>query len=440
MAPEIRYARCGELNIAYQVVGEGELDLVYVGGWVSSIQGSAEEPTIAHFFERLASFSRLILFDKRGTGLSDPIPLDRLPTLEERMDDIQAVMEAAGSRRAALFGTSEGGPLCALFAATNPDRCSHLVMYGSYAKRLWDADYPWAPTAHERELWYAQLAEEWEIGADISNRAPSADDAVRRWWSRHHQLSASPAQAIALGKMNTNIDIRSALPAIGVPALILHRVDDQDCVVGNGEYLAKHIPGAKYVPLSGSDHIPFFGDSDAILDEVEEFLTGIRPAPVPDRVLATVLFTDIVGATERAVELGDRRWLELLTRHNDTVRQALARFRGVEIDTAGDGFLATFDGPARAVRCANAIVKSVRELGLDVRAGIHTGECELDGAKVRGIAVHTAARIQSLAAAGEVLVSQTVRDLVAGSGLEFEDRGAHELKGVPDEWRVYAAV
>ena len=445
MTPETQYARSGDVNIAYQVVGEGPLDLVYVPGWVSNVELIWDEPAMAHFLERLASFSRLILFDKRGTGLSDRVSNDELPTLEERMDDVRAVLEEVGSSRAALFGHSEGGNMCVLFAATYPERTSALVTLGSFARRRDpDDDYPWAPTAENREETAQDIERNWGHlrPEDVEYYAPSrlGDDQFVRNLERYLRRSASPGAAAALLRMNSYIDIRDVLPTIRVPTLVLHRTGDHDVDVAEGRYLASKIPGARFVELPGDDHWISAGNPDEIADEIESFLTGTRPAEELDRVLATVLFTDIVDSTRRAVELGDRRWRQLLNTHDAAVRRELERFRGREVDTAGDGFFATFDGPARAVRCAISIGDAVRELGLDLRAGIHTGECELDGSKVRGIAVHTGARVASLAAPGEVLVSRTVKDLVAGSGLDFVDRGVHELKGVPGEWRLYAAV
>jgi pimeloyl-ACP methyl ester carboxylesterase len=445
MQPETRYARSGDLNIAYQVTGEGPRDLVYVPGWVSNIELMWEEPAMAHFLGRLASFSRLILFDKRGTGLSDRVSNDELPTLEQRMDDVRAVLEAVGSERAALFGHSEGGNMCVLFAATYPERTTALITLGSFAKRRDpDDDYPWAPAAEDRDETTAEVERNWGHlrPQDVEYYAPSrvGDEQFVRNLEQYFRRAASPGAAAALLRMNSYIDIRDVLPTIQAPTLVLHRTGDHDVDVAEGRYLASRIPEAKFVELPGDDHWIAAGNVDEIADEIEEFLTGTRPVPEPDRVLATVLFTDIVGSTERAVELGDRRWRELLSSHDAAVRRELERFRGREVDTAGDGFLAAFDGPARAVRCALSAGDAVRQLGVEIRAGIHTGECELDGPKIRGIAVHTGARIASLAGPGEVLVSQTVKDLVAGSGLAFDDRGAHALKGVPGEWRVYAAV
>jgi pimeloyl-ACP methyl ester carboxylesterase len=438
--PETRYTRSGDVNIAYQVVGDGPLDLVFVMGWVTNLEAFWQEPSVARFFQRLASFSRLILFDKRGTGLSDRVPINELPTLEQRMDDVRAVMDAAASERAALFGVSEGGPMCVLFAATYPQRTSALILYGSYAKRLREPDYPWAPTPEERQRWYDLVEQGWGGVVDIDTMAPNADPHFREWWPRYLRMGASPAAALALGRMNAQIDIRDVLPSIRVPTLILHRTGDKDMDVGGARYMSKRIPGAKYVELPGDDHLPFVGDQEAILDEVEELLTGARDHANPDRVLATVLFTDMVGSTERSATLGDKRWGDLLEAHNRVMREELERFRGREIDTAGDGLFATFDGPARAIRCACAMRAELGKLGIVIRAGLHTGECELVGDKVRGIAVHVGSRVASLAGPSEVLVTGTVKDLVAGSGLEFEDRGMHTLRGVPGDWRLFAVV
>ncbi len=436
--PETRYTKSGDVNIAYQVVGEGPFDLVYVPGWISNVELMWDEPAHAHVLGRLASFSRLILFDKRGTGLSDPVPLDRLPTLEQRMDDVRAVMDAAESERAAVFGFSEGGQMSALFAATYPERTEALALYGTFAKRIWSPDYPWAPRPDAREEELAALERNWATRMDLDQLAPSESQAFKTRMAAYFRRSASPGAGVALMRMNTQHDIREVLPSIRVPTLVLHRRDDIDVRVEEGRWIAAQIPGAKYVELSGDAHTLWGGDTDSIVDEVEEFLTGVRPAPELDRVLATVMFTDVVGSTERAAELGDRRWRELLSAHDAAVRRELERYRGREVDTAGDGFFATFDGPARAVGCALGVRDVVRSLGLETRAGVHTGECELDGDKVRGIAVHTGARVAALAGPGEVLATSTVKDLVTGSGLEFEDRGARELKGVPGEWRIYA--
>ena len=438
MLPQTRYAKSGDVNIAYQVLGQGPPDLVLIPGWVSNIEIFWEEPAVVRFFTRLASFSRLILFDKRGTGLSDRVA--EMPNLETRMDDARAVLDTVGSERAALFGYSEGGVLCALFAATYPNRASALIMHGSYARLTAAPDYPWGLNEQERSAFVDQAVREWGAPIGIDMRAPSmaTDERFRQWWARFLRLSASPAAFATLSHMNADMDIRQVLPAIRVPTLILHSVNDRNLDVRGSRYLAERIPGAKLVELSGPDHVPWLSDADIVVDEVEEFLTGARHAPEPERVLATVMFTDIVGASERAAGLGDRRWHDLLDSHHALIRRQLNHFRGREIDTAGDGFLATFDGPARAVRCASTISDGVRSLGIEVRAGLHTGECEMMGDKLAGIAVHIGSRVAALARPGEVLVSSTVKDLVAGSGLSFQDRGIQSLKGIPGEWRLFA--
>ena len=438
MLTETRYAKSGDVSIAYQLLGKGPPDLVLVPGWVSNIDVFWEEPTLARFLTRLASFSRLILFDKRGTGLSDRVA--DMPSLEVRMDDVRAVMDVVGSEFAALFGYSEGGTMCALFAATHPSRTSALIMSGAFARRTWAPDYPWGRTEEQQQAFLDQVEREWGGPVGIDVRAPSMaqDERFRQWWARFLRASASPAAAAMLVRMNAEIDIRQLLPAIQVPTLILHSVNDRVIDMGVARYMAARIPRSKLVELHGTDHLPWGDDSDAILDEIEEFLTGVRRSAEHDRVLATVLFTDIVGATEKAASLGDRRWGDLLDNHHALVRRELARFRGREIDTASDGFLATFDGPARAVRCACAISDSVQSLGIEVRAGLHTGECEIMGDKLGGISVHIGARVAALARPGEVLVSATVKDLVAGSALSFQDRGIQSLKGVPGDWRLFA--
>lgn len=435
--PDTRYAKSADVNIAYQVVGDGPLDLVLVPGFISHLELDWQGPGYAHMLERLSSFARLIRFDKRGTGLSDRP--GGLPDLETRMDDVRAVMDAVGSERAALMGYSEGGPLSMLFAATYPDRTASLVLYGTYAKRRDpDDDYPWCATWEERQAYADVVEREWGSEADLGTMAPNAGAAEVEWWRARARAAASPGAAKALILTNSNIDVRVILSAIHVPTLVLHRTGDRDSRPEEGRYIAERIAGARFVELAGNDHSPWI-EADQILDEVEEFLTGVRRGPEARRVLATVLFTDIVGSTSRAVELGDRRWRSLLEQHHATVRRELGRFRGNEVDTAGDGFLATFDGPARAVRCAQAIGSALRPLGIEITAGVHAGEVEVDpeGA-IAGVAVHIGARVAGQAQPGEVLASSTVKDLVAGSGLEFEDRGVHELKGVPGEWRLYA--
>jgi pimeloyl-ACP methyl ester carboxylesterase len=440
--PETRYAKSGDVHIAYQVVGDGPIDLVFVPGFVSNVEATWDQPGRAAFFRRLASFSRLILFDKRGTGMSDRT--SQIFTLEQRMEDVNAVMDAAGSKRAALFGISEGGPMSVLFAATYPQRTSALVVCGSYAKRSWAEDYPFGWREERWRTVLSNLERSWGTskGVDLEMWAPTiAHDPERAaQWAAYFRSAASPGAVLAVMNMNRDIDVRRVLPSVRVPTLILHRVDEKVIDIEHARYLARHIPGAKLVELPGVDHIPYVGDSGALLDQVELFLTGQRQAVEPERVLATVQFTDIVQSTERAATLGDRKWRELLEKFQSMVREELKQYRGREIDTAGDGFLAAFDGPARAIRCAAAVREGARSQGLEIRAGVHTGECELIGDKLGGIAVHIGARVAAQAAPGEIVVSQTVKDLVAGSGLSFAERGAHALKGVPGEWRLYAFV
>jgi pimeloyl-ACP methyl ester carboxylesterase len=441
MTPATKYAKSGDVHIAYQVVGEGAQPLVLVPGWVSHIEYAWEEPSFSRFLRRLASFSRLVLLDRRGTGLSDRV--SELPSLEQRMDDVRAVMDAAGVEQAALFGLSEGGPMCWTFAATYPSRTSALVLYGTFARMMRAPDYPIGLPSPLMEQFLDLVEASWGTGSVSTDFfAPSVahDETFRQSWARFERLAVSPAGIKALLRIIQATDARHVLPVVRVPTLIVHRAGDRVARVDGARYIAEHIPGATYVELPGPDHFPWVGDTDAVLDEVEEFVTGTRRGREPDRVLATVLFTDIVGATERAVALGDRRWRDLLDSHHAIVREQLARFRGREIDTAGDGFLATFDGPARGIRCAGAIVREMRRLGLGIRAGLHTGECELLGDKLSGVAIHTGARVAALAGAGEVLVSGTVKDLVAGSGISFEDRGVHPLKGLPGEWHLYAVA
>jgi pimeloyl-ACP methyl ester carboxylesterase len=437
MTPETRYAKSGDVHIAYQVTGGGPIDVVIVPGYVSHLEADWESPVRTRLLQRIGSFCRLIRFDKRGTGLSDRV---KIPTLEERMDDVRAVMDAAGSEKAALFGYSEGGPMSILFSATYPERTTALVIYGSYARRVRGPDYPWGMSAAEFDALINRLEKEWGGPAAIDIFAPSManDPAYRQGFANYLRQAASPGAVVDIMRMNGEIDVRPILPAVRVPALILHRTGDRLTSVGQGRYLAENIPGARLRELPGDDHVLFAGDADAIVDEIEEFLTGTRHGAEPDRVLATVLFTDIAGSTEQAAAIGDRKWRDLLEQHHAMVRRKLGEFRGREIDTAGDGFLTSFDGPARAIRCASAIVEGARPLGLGIRAGLHTGECEIMGEKLSGLAVHIGARVASVASAGEVLVSGTVRDLVAGSGLRFADRGSRSLKGVPGEWRLFA--
>ena len=438
MRAETKYAKSGDVHIAYQVVGDAGPDLVLVPGWVSHVEYAWEEPSYARFLTRLASFSRLIMLDRRGTGLSDRVA--DLPSLEQRMDDVRAVMDAAGSERATLFGISEGGPMCLLFAATYPERTSGLILYGTLVRGIAAGDLPGWRTEDDIAGFLDQIEAQWGSGISLRLFGPSLahDEGMLRSWARFERLAVSPGGSRFLLRTIIDTDVRHVLPAIRVPTLIIHRTGDQATPVEGARYMAKHISGAKYVELPGVDHFAWTGDTDAILDGVEEFVTGERPTRELDRVLATVLFTDIVSSTERAVEVGDRRWRDVLEDHHATVRNELSRFRGREIDTSGDGFFAIFDGPARAVRCACAITKGIKPLGLEVRAGLHTGECELIGEKVGGIAVHTCARVAAKATPGEVLVSRTVKDLVAGSGIEFVDRGIEHLKGIPGEWQLFA--
>jgi pimeloyl-ACP methyl ester carboxylesterase len=438
--PETRYAKSGGVSIAYQAVGDAKVDLVFVPGWVSHIEYAWEEPSFAPFLRRLASFARLILLDRRGTGLSDPV--DPLPTLEERMDDVRAVLDAAGSERAFLFGISESGPMCTLFAATYPDRTAGLVLCNTFACNTRSDAYPWAPTAEQFAALEHMVETSWGGGVTAAIFAPSRvdEEAFRRSWGRFERRAVSPGGMRKILAMMRDTDVRDVLASVRVPTLVIHRTGDRAISVESGRYLARHIPGARLVEVPGIDHFPWVGDTDAILDEVEHFVAGTRRGAEADRVLATVLFTDIVGSTERAAELGDHRWRGVLEAHHALVRTELASFRGREVDTAGDGFLATFDGPARGIRCAQAICARVRQLGIDVRAGLHTGECELMDGDLGGIALHIGARVAAAAGPGEVLVSSTVKDLVAGSGIRFEDRGVHVLKGVPGEWRLFAAL
>jgi class 3 adenylate cyclase len=436
MQPETKYARSGDINIGYQVVGDGPLDLVFIPGFVSHIDLYWADPAVARFLEHLASFSRLILFDKAGTGVSDPLPGPS--TLEERMDDVRAVMDAAASQRAALMGFSEGGPMSMLFATTYPERTTALILAGTFATFDRDRSPAGSRNAESIER-IMSSSENWGDGSTLEHFMPSIrSQRSRRLQAVFERAAASPSMVKAVLELNLRIDVAHVLPAIRVPTLVLHR-DHEVIPVENAHHLAEHIPGAKLVVMPGEDHVPWLGATDAYVEEIEEFLTGARHAHEPERSLATVAFTDIVGSTIRAAELGDAGWRELIAQHDRTVRAQLERFRGREVKTMGDGFLATFDGPARAVRCARAIADAVRELGIEIRAGLHTGECELLGNDVRGMAVNIGARIAALAGPGEVLVSSTVRDLVVGSGIEFAERGAVQLKGVPGEWRVFAA-
>jgi class 3 adenylate cyclase len=439
--PRTRYAKSGDLDIAYEVVGDGPLDLVVVPPGLALMEGSWEFPPLARFWKRLASFARLILLDKRGMGLSDRVT--GVPTLEERMDDVKVVMDAVGSERAALFGGSEAGPITTLFAATYPQRAAALILCGAAVRWSATPDFPWGYTDEDRRNQLDYVEHYWGSGlSGESYFAPSlaGDRRAREWVGRIEQHTATPSAMTALWAMNAQIDIRPVLSTVSVPTLVIHRTDDRVINVNHGRYYAEHIPRASYLELPGDDHWWWVGDVDAIIDPIEELVTGSPPRRDSERVLKTVLFTDIVGSTKRAAALGDRRWKGLLDAHDDAVRRELDRFGGEAVNTTGDGFLAAFDGPARAIRCSQAIASEATGLGLEIRSGLHTGECELRSGDLAGIAVHIGARVAALAGAGEVLVTSTVRDLVAGSGIGFDDRGQHELKGVPGSWQVLAAT
>jgi class 3 adenylate cyclase len=437
---ETRYAKSGDLSIAYQVVGSGS-DVVFVAGSVSHVELGWEAPPTAPVHRRLSRFGRLITFDKRGVGLSDRTT--ELPTLEQRMDDLRAVMDAADCERAAVVGMSEGGPMALLFAATYPERVSALVLWATFARVAWAPDYPQGVDVQEAEAFMDQIEESWGHGRVLpligTQDAPD-DEATRRRFARYERSSATPAMAAAANRFSLYIDARHALSSISAPTLVIHRTGDPLINVVHGRYLAEHIPGARYSEYPGDFHESALGRDEEVLDEIEEFLTGTRQEHEIDRVLKTIMFTDIVGSTERAVSMGDQRWHEVLDAHDSAVRGELEQFHGQEVKTIGDGFLAAFDGPARAIRCAQAITAKAEDLGLEVRAGLHTGECEARGDDLAGIAVHIGARVGDLAGPNEVIVTSTVRDLVTGSGLEFHDRGRHELKGIPGEWQVLAVA
>jgi len=436
---ETRYADSNGVSIAYRIFGDGPRELVFVTGFVGHLEVVFEYPAVRRFFERLASFTRLVFYDKRGQGLSDRP--GRPATLEEGMDDLRAVIDAAGLQRPSIFGVSEGGPMALLFAASHPERVSSLVLYGTYPRILRVPGYEFGIDPDDFDGLIQLLREDWGGPVAVPLFAPSLadDDAFLEWWARFLRSGTSPAGAAGLIELYREIDVRHALPAITVPSLVLHK--DRDLLIPHlhGEYLAGHIPGARYVELSGEDHLFFTEDADGLLDEVEDFLAGTRASREPERRLATVLFTDIVGSTDRASSLGDRRWRDLVESHDEIVRRSLTRHSGREIKTMGDGFLASFEGPARAIRCAQEVAREAERIGVPVRSGVHTGECDVVGNDLAGLAVNIGARVGALAEGGEVLVSQTVKDLVVGSGIEFEDRGTHTLKGVPGEWRLYAS-
>jgi len=436
--PETRYAKAPDgTSIAYQVLGDGPVDLVYASGIWSNVELMWEEPRWAHFLERLAKFSRLILFDMRGVGLSDRGP--EPPVLELQRDDVGAVMDAAGSSDAIVFGGARAATMAMLFAATHPDRTRALVLYAPVAKTVATPDFPYGKTPEEQRVFFERFVREVGTGQNLALQAPSvaADEPFVRWWARFERLVASPSAFEELGRIFTDVDVRDVLRAIHVPTMVIHRRDDAIVLERQARYVADQIHGATYVEFPGEDHLPFIGDADAIVDEVEQFVTGRRPIRETDKVLATILFTDIVDSTRRQAELGDREWKELLQRHHGIVRQLLTQYRGEEQDTAGDGFYVRFDGPARAIRCAQEIVETVRPLAIEVRAGLHTGECEIVDGKCSGLSVSIGARVMANAGPSEVLVSRTVKDLTAGSGVTFQDAGEHELKGVPDRWHLY---
>jgi class 3 adenylate cyclase len=438
--PETKYAHSGDFSIAYQVIGDGPMDLVHIPGLLSHVDLAWENPKYRRFMERLSAFARVLVYDKRGCGLSDPVT--EPPSVEERIDDTRAVMDAEGIERAAVFGCSEGASLAAFFSAAHPDRVSHATLYGSFARLTPDPpDYPYPPLDAEGVARFLDGVEErWGEGVSLTLLAPSLLGTDQQpWWGRYERAAMSPRSMRTLMDANVALDLRDVLPLVRVPALVMHR-DGDTIPFGGGEYVADHIPGARFIELHGEDHWPWVGDPDEVCDHVEEFLTGHRSVPTPDRVLATVMFTDIVGSTERASELGDRRWRELLEEHERVTRTELERHQGREVKNTGDGVLAIFDGPARAIRCATAVASATDRLGLPVRVGLHTGECERRNGDIGGIAVHIGARVMAEAGPGEVLVSRTVKDLTVGSDITFEQRGERQLKGVPGEWELFAVT
>jgi pimeloyl-ACP methyl ester carboxylesterase/DNA-binding winged helix-turn-helix (wHTH) protein/class 3 adenylate cyclase len=439
---DVRYAQNGDVNIAYQVVGDGPVDIVFVMGWVSHLEYFWEEPRFAAFLNRLASFSRLIVFDKRGTGLSDRVPLEYLPTLEQRMEDVHAVMDAVDSKRAVLIGVSEGGPMCALFGATYPERTSALVMIGTYAKRVRDEDYPWAPTEEQREAFFELMRREWGGPVGIDERAPSLahDTAFREWWATYLRMGASPGAAVALTKMNAEIDVRNVLSSIHVPTLVIHRSGDMCLKVEEGRFVAEQIPDCQYVELDGIDHLPFVGDQDKILDEIERFVTETRFADEHDRVLATVMsvtFADAQGERERR---GDREWANFVAASREYIRQRLKLFKGQEVSVSDDETLAAFDGPARAIRCAIAVKEAAERQSVTIEIGLHTGECDVIDDKYSGVAVDLARHVRTTSTDGNIIVSRTVKDLVAGSGLKFKELGTRTFDGVDGKWRLFRVM
>ena len=438
--PRTRYAKSGDVSIAYQVIGDAPITLVHAPGWISHVEVMWEDPHFTQFITRMAAFARVVMFDKRGTGASDRD--GGFPTLDDRMDDIRAVMDAVGVERAALFGVSEGGNMSTLFAAAHPERVSHLILFGTFAKRSWSPDYPWAPTTEERQAWIDTIVRDWDKTPDLSEIAPSrAGDAVfAEWFGRMARMAASPGSAKRLAELNTQIDVRSVLPAISVPTLVLHNIHDQDARVEEGRYIAEHIPGARFVGLDGADHLPWTSNTEQIAGEIEEFITGVRGGPAGDTTLSTILCTDIVGSTARRAALGDADWSKLIDAHDAGVRAVIRRRQGAEINTTGDGVLAAFSSPSRALHAAFDIQEMARALDLPVRAGVHTGECQRAGAAVTGIAIDIAVRVASLADASQVFASRIVRDLTIGAGFSFESRGERALKGAPGAWEILAVT
>ena len=443
VSPETKYVKTEAGYVAYQQFGEGSLDILFITNWATNLEVMWEEPSINHFFGRLASIGRVICFDKRGTGISDPVLLTHLPSLEDWMDDAREVLDAVGSEKAALIGDTEGGPMATLFAATYPKRTSALILINSFARLLRDEGYPQGMPDSVAAKLLRLMEKTWGNGDILYLTAPDAaqDDRFREWFARYQRLTMAPGAATTYYEWVQQLDVRAVLPTISLPALVIHRADNQYYRVGHGRYLAESIPEAKYVELPGADCYPFHAaGADQALDEIQEFLTGVRASPEPNRVLATILFTDIADSTEHAASLGDSHWRELLKAHDTLVRQRLEQYRGREIRSTGDGFLAIYDGPVRAITMATSIVNEIRKLGLEIRVGLHTGLVEINNEDIGGIAIHIANRVMAEAPPGDVFVSRTVKDLVVGSGFHFEPRGTHQLKGVPDEWRLYAVI
>jgi pimeloyl-ACP methyl ester carboxylesterase len=437
--PATRYARSGDDHIAYQTIGEGPRDIVFMSAWFSHVDGRWEEPRFAAMLRRLATMGRLIVFDKRGSGASDPLNASE-PTWEDWADDIRAVMDAAGSQRAAIVGVGDSGPLAMLFAATQPDRVTSLVLVNTGARLVRDPDYPWGLSREEVDTFLSRTRETWGTGgiADVFSPSAASDERYRQWWARYQRMGASPGRSTAMARLVFDVDVRKVLSTIHVPTLVIHRKDFRFFPAELGRYLAEHIADAKFVEVPGADGFVYLGDTEAILSEIEEFITGTRRLPDIDRVLATVLLTDMVGSTDLAARLGDSRWRQVLDTHDEIVRGQLDQFRGRLHRATGDGVLATFDGPARGIRCAQSLRDSLRSAGIEIRSGLHAGEIELRGQEIGGIAVHIAARISAEAGAGEICCSSTVKDLVTGADLTFVDRGRHRLKGVPEEWQIYS--